>query len=794
MDLWPLLVDDLLTGSYSIERQLRPRAVAIATRRNSIEDATEVVVALCSKWAGGAMPIISIDPAKPEISEKLSHIIQASNIDALEGRKILPQEVEERYSDIHGNATQYLLRQLVEDAIDRRVQTCRGIDFQDPWYISYLAIFGNLPTTADRDKNQYNDLRLDLTFDDLIDIRGVEAKPSARDLVERIKSGDAISAVNLTRIRLPAGLSAGYNKGFPSTSRFTYGQSTASSKFGPNIVVVYDPGSVDDLALIWNLRARFAHIDGLPVAIPYSDSTSDDIEIVAGSDGLCHYFGFDHNVALTSFSISQSALQEIDTDEIFSVVDPNDLLGEIYGYCVSSTEVVQFTEGSATIPSFSSTDIKELGQGYLGSSRATWLVLTTIIKNNVLPYSETMRRGKWRTEPGYLRGKISHVGELDSFRSISHPSGLETLHALGRDQNIELRPSDAGRAAEHLIRAADGNIAMLTAPGVVAVLSEMSRRGHASLVKRRLDQYLAGSDIIEGSDRYEELRAKLDLAIGTPDLEEVGYMTFNRIREILGISRNEASVWVEWAIAHRILIRGFEAECQYCNYHQWRAFADSVPELICHGCGRVIVNPFGVDRIEHRYRPSETLLRAMNSDVLAPILAMRHLAKILGKGAMFGAYPGIELFEPGAKQSMAEIDVLAVIANGKWVLGECKARARGLNEAELAKLWKAADRVNATVTFCATLDRANICGDVWRVLADPNGRPHFSLTAEHLYDLQSIGPTYGQDYFSWRSDYTIRRADGAEVSEKELNAEFGEFLLRVNSDTGKWRRAQWEVE
>lgn len=792
MELWPLLVDDLLTGSYSVERQLRPRMAAVPTRSDSMTDAVKVVTKLCSTWAGGAMPIVPIVADEPNLDSRWKELILASNLDAVRRRDLIPEDIVEELSDRWGDATQSLLLQLVQSRERPLVQTCRGVQVDDPWYVSYLGTFGDLPLGANTELNRRLSLRDNLQFDDLVDCHGPVLAASAEDLIYRATSNEVASAVELTRYRLPVGLSTGYNKGFPSQSRFFSEKASASSKYGPNIVVVYRPGSVQDLALLWNLRAKFAHCSGLPLAIPYTEDIGHDLYAVAGShDGsACHYFGFGHEIAVTSLSCTVNELANIATELRYDVVDPWHLLGGIHGYCVASAEVVQFENGSATIPEFTSTDIKELGQSYLGRSEASWLTLTTIVKGHELPPSRTMRRGQHWIDPGYCRGKVLHVGKLHSFTEIFHPSGLEVLRGMASDLSLRAQPSEPGKAAEQLVRATACNISMFASDRVVALISELSRRGHASLVKRRLDQYLAGS-LPEASDRYEELREKLDAAIGDPDLEEVGYMTFNRIRELLGFTKAQAAAWVKWAVECRILVRGFEASCPTCGHHQWRALADSVPELSCHGCGRVISDPFGVDRIEHRYRASETLLRVMNSDGLPPILAMRYISEIL-RDSVFGAYPGVELFEYDSRQPFVEVDCLVLLRNGQWLLGECKTRARGLNERELSKLWESADRVGATATFCATLDRASQCGDLWRVTEDPKGRPHFSLTAEHLYDLQAIGPVHGEDFFGWREEYrSIPQGNG---SEDEARKNFGEHLLLQQGSDQKWRRARWEVK
>ncbi|OBG69766.1 hypothetical protein A5702_11765 [Mycobacterium sp. E3339] len=331
------------------------------------------------------------------------------------------------------------------------------------------------------------------------------------------------------------------------------------------------------------------------------------------------------------------------------------------------------------------------------------------------------------------------------------------------------------------------------------LLEQLVRRGHASLVKRRLNQFLEGSDVISGSEKYDVLRSRLDEALGVPDVEEIGHINFNKIRGILGLNikalnAKQAAVWVDWAVRRRLILRGVQATCRNCKHIQWRPLADAVPELQCHGCGLLIDTPFESQKIDYQYRASETLLRAAEYDVLPHVLAMRHITQILGKDAVFGAYPGVELFEVGEANTFAEFDVVIVLANGQWIVGECKVSQRGLNELELQKLWSAADRVGATATFAATLDRGSTCAQVWRETADPNGRPHFALSAGHLYDLPAYVTAYGNDLFGWR-DGLIRLVPSTQMSEEEfIRKAFGDYLLRRTDDPSKRHRAPWDID
>ena len=59
-------------------------------------------------------------------------------------------------------------------------------------------------------QNTWNDLRPDLTFDDVLTIRGIDAKGSASGLLSLLGDFTAVSAVELSRSKLTGGLQAGF--------------------------------------------------------------------------------------------------------------------------------------------------------------------------------------------------------------------------------------------------------------------------------------------------------------------------------------------------------------------------------------------------------------------------------------------------------------------------------------------------------------------------------------------------------------------------------------------------------
>lgn len=792
--MWPLLTNEPLDGDVVVHRQLRPAGCAVAVDRTDLAAAARAVVDLCSSWGGSAMPLIPVTPRSP-IDDRWHQVLLQSNIDGIAKTDLIDEHERSRFRDIQGGDYRQLLLRILVDLEDPRptVQTCRGVSPDDDWYLAYLSTLGDLPTRPDP-MNTWNELRPDLTYDDVITVRGVESEVGARGLAALFRDPSVVSAVDLTRSKLSVGVPAATNRGLlPERSRFEWDDDRISRRYGPNVFVVYRPGSVEDLALIWNVRARFAHPRGLPLAIPMTDTVEQDIATLRQA-GVEHYFGGGHNVALTSFSVAAVDLEALAARTRFDVVDPWELLGPIGGYCVPSTETTHFTDGSATIPDFTATDVEALGLPLLGSHQGTWMRLKTTVADDPLPPSTTMRRPHYYGELRYLDGPITTGGHLKQTTRITQPSGMEVLAALATDTRLVATESAPGRAAEYLIRAAAPDLSMLAAPGVVAAVNELTRGRHVSLVKRRLNQFLGQDDLDESTDRYQELLDRLDHAVGAPDAAEAGSLTFDQLRLQLRMSRDGAQRWLHWATASGLVLRGVEAKCDRCGHKQWRPFVEIVPALICHGCGEPIVNAYGFNHIEYRYRASESLLRAMSHDVLPSVLAIRYISSVMGGrgGMVFGAYPGIEFRRGAASPVEAEVDALVVLRTGGLIIGECKTNARGLTSGELGKLWNAADAVGARATFAATLDRAQACDPLWRERAAPNGRPHFALTAEHLFDLQMRGRSYSEDLFDWRDDPPGPRALGGEPPDwAAVDQAFGRYTEGSATDYLQLRRAPW---
>jgi hypothetical protein len=115
-----------------------------------------------------------------------------------------------------------------------------------------------------------------------------------------------------------------------------------------------------------------------------------------------------------------------------------------------------------------------------------------------------------------------------------------------------------------------------------------------------------------------------------------------------------------------------------------------------------------------------------------------------------GGFPGVSLREARTGKEIGEADILLLLSNGDLVPGECKGRAGGLSETELAKLDRVSDRLGAPWDFVATpaLEQVVPCG-LAQLLPTPSFASVLVLTGEHLLEL---GPFWAMDSnpFDWQ--------------------------------------------
>jgi hypothetical protein len=681
----------------------------------------------------------------------------------------------------------------------RTVRTANDFDLADPWALAYTAVWGRLPLVLDREQLRWNGLRMDLTYSDVVPVdSSLPQEPGAADLLASLCDRNVTTAASMSCVRL-AFASA------PVGSQFEGVQPSFPLRFhrarecGPNVVVVYEPGSVADLCLLWHLRAVHGLRAGFPLAVPVTADVPAALaywwrEFAMLSWGLRSTVG--HLVSASIGIDALTRLAELSGQE-WSVVPWEDVLQPSRGCGVSSSEVAVFENGRAELSGRHPAEEAALGRQTVAElGRSLELVVTPV--GSTLPPSRMLARADIAAR--YRGGAVLQVGGTLDTITLDWPTGLTVLDAVMRDRDLRGEPSEQGRLAETLLRGTEelGGLGPLKHPGCQELLARLGERHGMSWFKRRLraalDIHVDADASIEA--RLAQVEENVRAMAGEPSDEEQTDITFNDVYRVFH-DNVAAEAWLAWADEAGLVLRGTQVRCRHCTSRSWRPLPELAPPVVCRGCGRTIDRPYDYDTVKFRYRASELLLRLVKADAIVHALALRFFSELFHPsfgqiGPLFGGYPGVTLRRHGEKDPLGEADVLFVMMDGRVGVGECKTRAAGLIVEEVNKLRALAEAVDAAWTFTATLDRASACGPLWHDSPTAGRVPHYALTAEHLYDLAPVN-ALGTEPLAWRNSYT--KLGGKEpLSEAEHNAEVVALLHRLDS----WRRTRgvpwWRTE
>jgi hypothetical protein len=644
----------------------------------------------------------------------------------------------------------------------------------DPWFLAYVAALGAWPEQPDARLLDWARLRPELGWSDVLPVTFSEVAGSGPiDLLERLRAPDPTPATRST-IFLSVAAAARHESIAGGESRIPVARPDAPF-IGPNIVVVYEADSLQDLCLLWALRAAQGLPNGLPLGVP----DSQDVVAALGHferehAGQSFGLGGDRRWALTSLSVPIGRLREIAAAnaERWRAVKVEEILQPPARAGRESTAFATFVDGEARVDAWSQEDRRLVGSRPRGMPDFGPAV-NLRLENRLLPRSVSLA-GRVPYDGFYYDGGWQLLARRrgSSTQHMRWPSGWTVIRALARDRGLEATPSSAGAAAATFLQQVRGNIRPLLLPELVATLHELAERRGMSWFRGRARDLATAVASAEDGDKLERIDHGLQALSLRPFEEEGNDLTFGSLRGLLG-TRERANAWLEWALDAAILVQGFGTSCQHCGARAWRSTHEITPPIVCRGCGTTIGRPFPTDQLEFRYRASEALLRLVDHDAFSHVLAFRwwreYFSNAFGISRLYGAYPGVEFKRRGESDALGEADVLLVFTDGSLVAGECKRSPAGLNVTELDKLDRLSAALGSTWDFVATLAPGRECGQAWEELAlrTDASSPRLVLTGDQLFDTH-IMRGLNDDEFAWRCDETERATDRAERWKQQL--------------------------
>lgn len=134
------------------------------------------------------------------------------------------------------------------------------------------AVLGTWPEAPDGGLLDLAFLRKDLRFEEIVPVEHVSATGSFEDLIERATDRDRLAPRTLANMFLAHGLRPD-SSFMGRCSEVLPSPGTTRRAAGPNLILAVSPGSVEDVALLWNLRGAHGGGRAMPIGVPAAEIT-----------------------------------------------------------------------------------------------------------------------------------------------------------------------------------------------------------------------------------------------------------------------------------------------------------------------------------------------------------------------------------------------------------------------------------------------------------------------------------------------------------------------------------------
>jgi hypothetical protein len=741
-----ILTSRRLEGARAVRRFAGPPIDVILIDRDRPDALKGAIGRLCQIWGGAKFPLI---PARRGgiVAKSWFAVQQMPLVHVFKGSVRTDDEVAKGGDGLPAWTANSLLALLARqpDRVRGHIQVSLPSS-DSPWYEAYLGALGWLPELPEKEVLDTTWLIPQVRFEDIVDVgRETVEKPGADDLLERL-SGERGQ---------PPALATLWHLASSPVARKTRMKGELPDPralpriAGPRIVVVYRPGSVEDVCLLWTLRSIHGATDGLPLGAP---TTDDSWESAFVEERRIRVTPFQRPlVVLTSCSVPYADLRAIAARHLGWVVAPYSKLLQVpYPPARPSSGVAVFSAGSAVVSALASSD-EEL----LSRMPATMphVEVRFELQERALPPIRSLTHES--SSEGFANGgyELTHRRDED-MRRIEWPSGWKVLEAAVSDHGLRARPSAPGRAALAVLESMGGleSVDYLLSRDVLDALYELGELRGISWFRAR-ERDLRRLKYVSHEERAR-LIAAIETAARHRTEDDIGSRGADGFRAAFGGKRALAQRWVAWAETAGLLVRGVGLRCDRCAARQWRGVGELTSGMICRSCGQRMSHPFPSDHLSFAYRASQPLLSALEDDALPHLLAIRWFAHLLDpwpepRSVLFGAHPGVELLEVDGTV-IAEIDTLLLMADGSLVPGEIKRSGRGLTRDDLDMLDVVARRLESPWSFVATPDLAVNCDPIWRKARRTRGRARLVITGDRLLE-PVVHWVLGDDPFAWPS-------------------------------------------
>jgi hypothetical protein len=722
-----LLDTELLSGAHELQTGLRPRCIARCV--SSLDQARETAAHLCQSWGGAGNPIVPINQQGTAAAYLQNQLI-ASEVD---GYTLTQDDLSvsipylERTHPIDYPAALIVAH---ERPASSRPLDIVDLDERDPWQPVYLATLGWM---SDRLGSQFSALAMhgldELDLGKIIPIRREWTVGSLDDLLKRLTDPNPITPRQFSTLHLASGANpnTGYlgptHSGVPNRWEHT----TAA---GPNVIVVQSPGSIEDFALLWNLRSQWGDQRPMPIGVPQDQLDAEALRKLH-EPGIPTYFGLGGGrLYLVSETVDRATLEALARQAAgVEIAEPADLLRLGPAPCRPRTQVQVWTDGMARVTAMTEADRTI----FSAAPRRPEPWMSVHVPDVLVPTVGPLR-GPFGPDYQYGRAQV-HLSFVRSSESceVRWPTTWTSLTASALSLGLDVQESQPGVTAMNLIRAIGDiwQIKYLCDPEIIALLYRLAERSGMSWWKERwarVERRLKteGKSAEDISHLADEL-GRDELAVAPPT--EGRQLAESEFRRCFG-RRDATDRWLEWAVERRIIVKGIELDCPNCRVPFWLPVQEMAPPHTCPGCGRTLQRPYRSDLVTFKYRIGEVLRKCLELDAFGHVVALRWFTELFGRSGLVGAHPGVEFLGEG--EIIGEADLLLLFWDGSMVPVEVKRRAAGLGAEAAARLDEISNALQANFDVICVMAPQDECGDVEAFKRSLPERPRFLLTLEQL--------------------------------------------------------------
>lgn len=685
---------------------------------------------LCQVWGGAGHPLLPVTGRSiPSSYADLLAVTQIDGVDDSIRIDNLPAGVRQ----MHPWDFMALLMANIGRKPELRDTRVAVLQAEDPWRPIYAAVLGYMPEAPDSKLLEHVMARKDLAFEEIIPIEREGVEGSLDDLISRLNARDFLHPRQFSTIYLAHG--QGPDTSFIDSPDILPAPQKTRRAAGPNIVVVVEPGSVEDTALLWNLRVTHGDEGVLPIGLPAQQA---DAAAVKAIQEWTVKFGLSGGALyLTTVSASQDLLGELATAcPPAQAVAYEALLDLGLAPGRPRSHVSSFHNGHARLDPLSERDREVLAPA-LQVFRQPKMILDVTVDSYPLPHVSTMRGREFdvRFQAGAAQVSVPSLRTTSRNETVQvgFPSTWTSLAASAKARGLRVAASEPGIAAVTLIQAIGGinEIRYLLHRPLISLLYELAERSGMSWWKQRWTR--THQSLLEaGTDPAVLERAAVVFGRDDPAVAPAGEgraLRFGKFQQALGNKKVAAQRWMAWAEARHLIVRGTDITCPSCRARSWLPMASLTPPVGCGGCGRGIGQPYESDRLEFSYRIGEPLRRVLEADSLGHLFALRWLSTLFEfrRGGLVGAHPGVN-FLTADGTTVGEADVLLLFADGNMVPVEVKRRHAGMDANAIELLDKLSSALGSPYDIIAVTQPARKCKDLDGLAVSLPNKPRLILT------------------------------------------------------------------